>query len=240
MKKFISNQGLLIAILIMVFIGCNEDSIKENSDKVLPEKNIIQPNLPQVHIKDLEFQPIEFGLNLNNMNLSNFPKFSNLDQTKNDLIQLLPESDLKIWIASNKDKIGNNDWFNIQPIGKLKIEKIQLLIVASYEKFSQDGEEYIDYWCLTSLDGKAISKVTNLGYSGIYPKTESGSEKGSEYLIKTIEQENLKLELHKPDSIVSIHQNFTIRTGYDWRVDQNLKINDSTAAPVITQVFSVL
>jgi hypothetical protein len=235
---------ILLSLLVVVIVGCNDtNSVKTHNPKNKTE-DLHQPTpdsltftLAQIHD---EFNMKEFGFSIHNHDFIQLKPFLNVELVTRCLIAKIPSSSLKEWLCNNKHNIGKDDWFQIKPIGLLLNETTLLYLIATYQKTSAAGERYWDLWCLTSIDGEIISKVTNIGNSEYYPFTESGEEDGAEYFIRTIEGKNLTIELLKPDSIVCKQIKYTLRDGYDWRIDQNFEINDSVAMPEVIQVFNVL
>lgn len=237
----------LYLLIALTFIGCTNDNHEEFTET--SQKDILQTSTED-HNETIAIKPFnliadsfiytEFGKVLKSKNLFKFQSFNNLSKVKEVLISALPASELKDWIIKYKENLENDEWLTIKPICQAKKDSTLLFFLTTIEQVSAEGESYADYWCLKSEDGKTISKVTHLGISGTYPRIENGEEEGAEYWIKAVEEEALEIVLNAPDSIVTRTTKYTLTEGYDWRVDQNLKINDSVAMPEVIHIIDAL
>jgi hypothetical protein len=229
---------------ILFIVGCTNSDVVETEitkSKIEEEHPEVSDSLiyslDQIHD---EFNLVEFGSTFRNSDFFQLAPFSDEILGALCLEVKLPSSSLKEWICNNKKSIGKDDWFQVKPIGLIKSANTLLYLIGTHEQMSASGESYLDIWCLSSNDGETIANVTKIGDAEYYPYKESGEEDGAEYLIRTVEGKDLTIDFLKPDSIVTKQIKYTIRDGYDWRVDQNLEINDSVALPEIVQVFKDL
>jgi hypothetical protein len=238
---------LLYFLIVIAFVRCSDNKPSETNDISIKKSSQIneEENTQEIALKPFSliaknFTNSEFGGVINSKNLFNYETFKNISEVKEVLISTLPSSELKKWILSHKDNFEKDDWIDMKPICKTQTNSTLLYFLTTIEQISGEGETYSDYWCLSSNDGETISKVTHLGISGIYPRIENGEEEGAEYWIKTTEEETLEISLLAADSIITKSLKYTLREGYDWRVDQNLKINDSVAMPEVIHIFDAL
>lgn len=141
------------------------------------------------------------------------------------------------WTSNYSNDLGDDyGWAQIYPIGKIIGENGTNLFFQTYTQISATNGGFWDIWMIQFEEYHSVdygyqgmeSKV--IGSDGYYKFIESGNaDEGDdfEYFIDNYEYEKIEIKRITKDSLEIYVNKFALREGYDWRIDQNLSINDS-------------
>lgn len=105
--------------------------------------------------------------------------------------------------------------------------------------FAQIKEKDVKFYLLKiKLQANGQSELIHLGNISTFTYTDSNEEAGESYHFDITDCENLRLEFRN-DSIFTSCERYTATVGKDWRVDQNLNVNDTVKLPTIENSYSL-
>lgn len=233
MLKFV-----LIVFLALSVLRCTSTEVEQN--QILAEQEVENDVIePKATHKETNFD--EF--------LSVFPEQSLPIEITNVStycfnIKSMDTALIKDWLVNNSQsselaEIFSHSNYRILPLFKLKNHPGTICFSIQEETNDHKGL-YDAVWMVKyNVKGEILSYKDML-FGGQYEFTEKSEELGEAYEITTKEIDQLSISLETLDSINVTQVRYTLKKGQDWRVDQNLKINDSVALPTIQKVFSLL
>ncbi len=233
MLKFV-----LIVFLALSVLRCASTEVEQNHILVEEEveHDIIEPKAAQKETNFNEFlsEFPEQSLPLEITNVSTY--CFNIESMDTTLI--------KDWLVNNSQsselvELFSHSNYRILPLFKLKNHPGTICFSIQEETNDHKGL-YDAVWMVKYNDNGEILSYKDMLFGGQYEFTEKSEELGEAYEITTKEIDQLSISLESLDSINVTQVRYTLKKGQDWRVDQNLKINDSVALPTIQQVFSLL
>lgn len=226
---------LLIKVIISSFIlclsGCKEKDFVTN-DHIVTYDNETKSSAKIVTSKDKE--ALE----------ASFKEFSSL---------FLPFEDKLI---INKSSFENFHWNKIPsgiatdwiPIAEIDIEK--KINFDNWLALVMGNANTGTFFCMANvaaddiriyllrIDQKSEPKMEYLGSIFEYNYTDASEEEGEKYEFEVSECESLHLEFIG-DSLYTSCDRYSTTIGKDWRVDQNLYVNDTVKLPSIDKTYSL-
>ncbi len=155
------------------------------------------------------------------------------------LCNSLPSSELSDWILENEKFHTDLDWYCVRPVCRVERNDSTIFLLEAFERISGEGECYSDYWCVATSNLNTCHSIEKIGSTGITPFIESDEEGGTMYWIQTTDFENLEICFNELTDISCKQIRVSWVEGYDWRVDQNLNINDTVKLPIIERSYSL-
>lgn len=222
-------------LLVVSFFSCSEESANISTDNAdnsgathsAPKKTTLEDftsyfpsvsDLPTLDLKDMEV-----SLVLDKESFLEIDEYS-----------FIPSEVIHDWITpytiDDTDSIELSNW---TPIFYNKTELNSTYCLAQIR--DSDTKFYLlklDY------ENESKSELTLLGTIGTFKYKDSNEEAGEKYDFEITECEDLILEI-KNDTLITKCIRYSATVGKDWRIDQNLYVNDTVKLPIIESSYSL-
>ncbi|MCB9195217.1 MAG: hypothetical protein H6598_03245 [Flavobacteriales bacterium] len=222
-----------LSILTLLVLSCSEDAVSINEAQESKEKPVNTKKstltefsshfVPISELPDLDLKDMGISLVLDNKSFQLTENMGFLDPV------LVQE-----WIFP---------YFEITPEG-LNEENWMAILYNEAEHNSiyciaQVNQNDIKFYLLRlNIENDENSDLTLLGSIGSIKYRDSNEEAGEKYDFEITDCEDLILEI-KGDTLITKCYRYSATVGKDWRVDQNLHVNDTIKFPVIENSYSL-
>lgn len=210
---------LLLGLLIAGFWNCMPPASDNKTDNpVTSEPETLSKTTSKEELTSF-FKPIEGSFSLNEESFSDdsWQEISQIyvEEWIHPYSELVKHFDDEKWLALHYSSSENLSSYSLAQIheGDIRIYLLQL--------FPEDK-----------------GSLTHLGNIMRFFYVDSNEEAGESYHFDITDCENLKLEFRN-DSLITYCERYTATVGKDWRVDQNLYVNDTVKLPIIENSYSL-
>lgn len=211
--------SLPLVLLFLELVGCQSPTSVNSKESETSEQTEIKPKTTSIEELNSLFKPIKGSFSLNEESLS--------DGSWNELPSILVDE----WIHPYSETVKHFDEEEWLALHYNTSENLSSYCLAQINQ--NDVRIY-----LLQLFPEDKGELTHLGSIITFSYVDSNEEAGESYHFDITDCENLILEFRN-DSLFTSCERYTSTVGKDWRVDQNLYVNDTVKLPIIENSYSL-
>lgn len=228
-------RAFFITLLFISLMSCSEETTNSSSgDPEISESQVNNSKSTTLkeftdhfnsvsEIPTLDLQDMDVSLVLDKESFQSIEEYSFLTEE-------LVHDWITPFIGSNSDNVNENNW---TAIFYKETETNSTYCLAQIE------EEHIKVYLLRlNKEKESNSELILLGSIGTFKYKDSNEEAGEKYDFEITDCEDLIIEI-KGDQLLTKCMRYSATVGKDWRVDQNLYVNDTVKLPIIENSYSL-
>lgn len=131
------------------------------------------------------------------------------------------------WCKLNLEQL-DDEWNQAVPGIKFNNNGNTVMTLYTFSQENENKTGFWEIWLIQMNENNELTYFNKLGLMGNTCFLDAGEEKGAKYSILNTDYEYFTAEFDGQQCNITL-QRWSTKKGYDWRVDQNLKVNDSTS-----------